>query len=505
MVKEKSLFSNVDQERIAYRLVLSFALMGIIPMLLTIYLVVVIWLPEMDLWVQISVILLLSLSATILGFLLSRNIVYSILRTAREAKEIANGNLSKRLEVTNDRSELSQLAVSFNKITSQLEQKITALEASERKLKHILDNVPDMLYYLNPDGTISSVNDEVTELLGFSKEELLNEPFSNIVYEKDFDKYKWMLQERRADESRLAKGIRIRLKSKDGNYRSFEINSRGIYDKENAFVGTEGLARDITAQLALENERDEFIYMLSHDIRNPISAILFIIHMLRDGTIGPEKYDAFLDKIENACNGVVRLVEDFLEYKKLELGRVQIEKTRIDLNKKLLEIAHTYSSEAEANGKQITVNGQDCKEAVLREKLIVEVDERYFSRVVENLLTNAIKFAETQVEMELNQDERGIVLSVTDDGAGIPEKEKENVFKLFHTSSGSRTAKGLGVGLASAFKIVMAHGGRIWVEEPQERGCSFVIIIPPGSSAVNTESDAGLKQESVSPTPVKTS
>lgn len=496
--KYRGLLSGVDQERIAYRLILSFALMGIIPMLLTIYLVVVLWLPELGLWVRISVILLLSLSATILGYLLSRNVVYSILRAAQEAKEIANGNLSKRLEISGDRSELSHLADSFNRITSQLEQKIADLETSEKKLRHILDNVPDLLYYLDPDGNISSISDEVIELLGYSKEELQDEPFSKIVNEKDYDQYKWMLQERRADESRLAKGIRIRLKTKNGDYPSFEINSRGIYDKDNSFVGTEGLARDITAQLALENERDEFIYMLSHDIRNPISAILFIINMLRDGSISPDKSGEYFYKIENACNGVVRLVEDFLEYKKLELGRANIEKSKVDLSKILMEVTHTYSSEAEAKGKKITVNGQDCEKVLLDKKLIVDVDERYFPRVVENLVTNAIKFAESQVDLSIIEKDDGVVMSVTDDGAGIPEKEVESIFKLFHSSAGSRTGKGIGVGLASAYKIVQAHGGRLWVESGAAHGCSFMVSIPDNPSARRAGTGENLQNTGIS-------
>ena len=150
-------------------------------------------------------------------------------------------------------------------------------------------------------------------------------------------------------------------------------------------MGTEGLARDITAQLALENEREEFIYMISHDIRNPISAILFIVYMLRDGTISTAKYEEYYDKIEHACNGVVRLVEDFLEYKKFELGTVSLEKEKINLYQMLADVVRTYSSEAEAKGKDITVNGRKSNDLTFANTLIATVDARYFSRVLENL------------------------------------------------------------------------------------------------------------------------
>jgi len=197
MTKQRAFFSSILEERIAYRLVLSFALMGIIPMLLTIYMVVSIWLPDLALTAQISVIILLGLSVSILGFLLSRTVVYTILKTSRAAREIASGDLSKRLEVGNERSELGLLAQSFNEITGRLEQKIRELESSEEKFRRLVENVPDLLYYLDPDGNIISVNEEVTELLGYDKDELLNQPFTVIVDENDYGQYERVLRERR--------------------------------------------------------------------------------------------------------------------------------------------------------------------------------------------------------------------------------------------------------------------------------------------------------------------
>ncbi|MBI4830751.1 MAG: PAS domain S-box protein [Candidatus Lindowbacteria bacterium] len=478
MSREKPFLANIMDERIAYRLVLSFALMSIVPMLITTYILVVMWLPDLALWARISVLFLLGLSVAILGFLLSRTIVYTVLRTSQAAKEIADGDLTKRIEIRNKRSELSLLAQSFNEITTRLQQKINELETSEKKYRHLVENVPDLLYYLDPAGNITSVNEEVTELLGYSKEDLLNLPFSQIVHADDYKQNERVLRERRQDETRLTKGLRIRLRTLDGIFRTFEINSRGVYDAEGDFLGTEGLARDISAQIALEVEREEFLYMLTHDIKNPVSAILFIVYMLRDGTLPPSKYSDSYDKIERACNGVVRLVEDFLEFKKLESGNVHLEKRKVNLCQMIEDIARTYSSEAEANGKKITTNLEQCEDPVLGKRAVVEVDESYFSTVLENLLTNAIKFARTRIEIGLRDKEKDFILYVRDDGPGVSEKEKEDIFRIFHTCSGARMVKGIGIGLASAQKIVRAHGGSLWVESEPRNGCSFMVSIP---------------------------
>ncbi len=478
MAKDKSIFSSIGEERIAYRLILSFALMGIIPMLLTIYLIAVVWLPDLTKWGLISVVLTLDLAAVILGFFLSRRAVHTILKASRAAKEIAGGNFSGRIEVPADASEISEIVESFNEITSRLEQKVAELEVSEEKFRHLVDNVPDLLYYLDPEGNITSVNEEVRELLGYEKDELLGCPVAEIVHCDDYGKFEPVLRERREDASRLTKGLRVRLRLKTGEYRMFEINSRGIYEPAGNFVGTEGLARDITAQLALESEREEFLYMLTHDIKNPISAILFIVYMMRDGTISQEKFGEYYDKIEKACNGVVRLVEDFLEYKKFELGIVNLDIANVNLHRLLLDVARTFSSEAEAKGKRITLNGDDCESAPSRGKVVLEVDERYIQRVIENLVSNAIKFAETRIDLTCVVTGEGVLLAVSDDGPGIAEGEEDKIFNLFHTSAGCRTAKGIGVGLASVQKIVHAHGGELSVGRQNGSGCSFKINLP---------------------------
>jgi PAS domain S-box-containing protein len=478
MSKERTFFSNILDERIAYRLVLSFALMSIVPTLITTYMLVVMWLPDLTLWARIGVLLLLGLSVAILGFLLSRTVVYTVLRTSKIAREIASGDLSKRIEIRNKRSELSLLAESFNEITTRLQQKIRELETSEKKYRHLVENIPDLLYYLDPAGNITSVNEEVTELLGYSKEDLHNKPFVQIVHTDDYRQNEHILRERRQDETRLIKGLRIRLKAQDGSFRTFEVNSRGVYDPDGNFLGTEGLARDISAQMALEVEREEFLYMLTHDIKNPVSAILFIVYMLRDGTLPPNKYLDSYDKIERACNGVIRLVEDFLEYKKLERGNVTLEKRKVNLSRMIEDIARTYSPEAQASGKEIATNLKQNEGALPDNRMVAEVDENYFPTVVENLVTNAIKFARNRIEIGLLEKNEDIVLYVRDDGPGVSDKEKEDIFRIFHTSSGSRMVKGIGIGLASAQRIVRAHGGTLWVESELRNGCSFMVSIP---------------------------
>jgi PAS domain S-box-containing protein len=474
-VKKKSSLASIHDQRIAYRLTLSFALMGIIPILLSTYIIATIWLPDLNVWTQVGLLLSFSLVISILGYLLSRTIVYTILKTSEVAKEIADGNLSKRIEIHNERSEINSLVESFNKITGQLERKIKDVQASEEKFKHLVNNVPDLLYYLQPDGTISSLNDEVKDLLGFEKEELLGQPISTIVHPEDYDKYEPVLKERRSDERRLTRNLHIRLRTKSNSYKVFEINSRGIYSEggSSIFAGTEALARDITAQLAIESEREEFFYMLTHDIKNPVSAILFIIYMMKDGTIPPAKFSEYYEKIEYACNGIANLVEDFLEFKKLERRRAVMNFQKFNMTALVKNIVATYQAEAEAKGKNLSLTAR-----VTQSPVLAVADERYFARAVENLITNAIKFAQRDIEIALTKTTELITISVRDDGPGVPESEKEHIFQLFHRSPGSRMTKGIGIGLASAEKIVHAHRGVLRVQSEPGPGCSFIITIP---------------------------
>jgi PAS domain S-box-containing protein len=480
-MEKKYYFTSIYDERIAYRLTLSFALMGIIPMLLSTYIVASLWLPSLNVWVQVGLLLSFGLVVSLLGYLLSRTIVRTILKTSKIAKEIADGNLSKRIQIRNERAEINSLVDSFNRITNQLEEKIREAKASEEKYKHLVDNVPDLLYYLEPDGIISSINSEVKELIGFEKEELIGQHFSQIVHPEDYKRYEAILKERRSDVQRLTKGLHIRLKARNNEYRVFEVNSRGTYDHDNNFLGTEGIARDISAQLALEAEREEFLYMLSHDIRNPISAILFIVYMMRDGTIPAEKFMEYYDKIERACNGLSALVEDFLEFKKLERGHTALDFRKVNLRGMLKHMVLTYQAESQAKGKNLSLNAQDDS------TIYAAVDEKYFPRAVENLVTNAIKFAQQSIAIDLIRDGACVNIVVHDDGPGVSAEEKEHIFKLFHRSPGSRMVKGIGVGLASAERIVRAHGGTLQVESKEGNGCSFIITIPLEQQDVDSE------------------
>ncbi|RJP21376.1 MAG: PAS domain S-box protein [Candidatus Abyssobacteria bacterium SURF_5] len=483
MMGTKYLSPSIYDERIGYRLTLSFALTGVIPLLLSTYLIGAIWLPGLQVWARVGLLLGCSLLISLLGYFLSRTIVRTILKTSEAAKEIADGNLSRRLEIRNERAEINTLVDSFNRITAQLEQKVKDVQASEEKVRHLLNNIPDLLYYLEPSGLISSINHEVGELLGYTEAELVGQEFSTIVHPDDYRKYEPVLKERRSDERRLTRGLHIRLKTKAGEYRDFEINSRGIYDLANVFLGTEGLARDITAQLALESEREEFLYMLTHDIKNPISAILFIIYMMRDGTISPPKYPEYYEKMERACNGVNMLVEDFLEVKKFERGLAVLDVRPTDLAPLVKEIVLTYQSEARAKQKQLSYRLHAEGESVP-----AVVDEKYFQRAVENLLTNAIKFSRNRIEMVVKKNQDCVEIQVSDDGPGVSDEEREHIFKLFHRSSGARMTKGIGVGLTSAERIIRAHGGSLRVDPGNGNGCSFIITLPPVSGITMPQS-----------------
>lgn len=472
-MRKKAFLGGIYDERIAYRLTLSFALMGIIPMLLSTYIIATFWLPNLNIWTQVGVLLSISLLVSLVGYFFSRTIVRTILTTSEAAKEIADGNISKRIEIRNERAEINVLIDSFNRVTAQLEQKIRDARASEEKLKHLVDNVPDLLYYLDPDGHIASINDEVKELLGFDKDDLIGRPFSSIVHPEDYLKYEPILRERRTDKRRLTRGLHIRLKTRGGEFRDFEVNSRGTYDHDGRFQGTEGLARDITAQVALEAEREEFLYMLTHDIKNPVAAILFMICMMRDGTIPPSNFPQYYEKIENACNGVATLVQDFLEFKKMESGHMALELREVDISDLLRNLVLMYQAEARMNGKSLSFNLEGENEPVF-----AAVDEKYFTRAVENLITNAIKFARNRIDARIIAHDEQVDLLVVDDGPGVPEEEKQHIFKLFHRAPGARLIKGIGIGLASAERIVRAHNGTLRVQSHDGSGCSFVIALP---------------------------
>jgi signal transduction histidine kinase len=232
-----------------------------------------------------------------------------------------------------------------------------------------------------------------------------------------------------------------------------------------------------TAETA-NRAKSEFLANMSHELRTPLHGILsfanFGINKSEKAT--PEKLKSYFQQVERSGKTLLALLNDLLDLAKLEAGKMPFTFHRVDLSVVLGTVADEFSSlSADRN---LTVE-YDIPEA----RTEVTVDSVRVMQVVRNLLGNAVKFSPDNATIGLSvaQQADSVVVSVRDQGMGVPEEELETIFDKFIQSSKTKTgAGGTGLGLSICREIVAAHKGRIWAENRPEGGAMVSIQIPLG-------------------------
>ncbi len=235
------------------------------------------------------------------------------------------------------------------------------------------------------------------------------------------------------------------------------------------------------AELKEEAEgKSYFISTASHELRTPLTVINSYLEMFEDGMLG-ELDDNQSEKfaiIRSQTDHMIRLVEDMLDTLKLESRKFKIQKQSLKLD----EIAKSAVDEVsrladlKEHAMSLNINGELPR---------IRGDRQRIKQVFGNLLTNAIKYTPNKgrINVELKNENGHLLVSISDNGAGIAEEEHDKIFEKFYTVGGkslTRESERMGLGLTIAKGIVEAHGGRIWVESKLNKGSTFFFTLPKG-------------------------
>lgn len=235
------------------------------------------------------------------------------------------------------------------------------------------------------------------------------------------------------------------------------------------------------AELKEEDQtKSDFISTASHELRTPLTVINSYLEMFVDGMLGKlnENQQDKLVVIRSQTDHMIRLVEDMLDTSRMESRKFKIQKHPLNL----VEIAKSAIEEISrlADLKEHTISLK-AKDKVAS----IEGDGHRIKQVFSNLLTNAIKYTPNKGKIDVGiKNENGhLLVSISDTGIGIPEKEHEKIFEKFYTvgcKSLTRESERMGLGLTIAKGIVEAHGGKIWVESELNKGSTFYFTLPRG-------------------------
>ncbi|MFD4927636.1 cell wall metabolism sensor histidine kinase WalK [Peribacillus butanolivorans] len=401
----------------------------------------------------------------ILGILLARTITRPMSDMRKQALVMAKGNFSRKVRVYGD-DEIGQLAVTFNNLTKKLQESQSSTEGERRKLSSVLTNMTDGVISTDRRGRVNLINEPAARLLNVSHETVMNQPIIEVLGLEEEYKFEDLLEERESvilDYSKKDRPFILR-----GNF--------SVIQKETGFVnGLITVLHDITEQEKIEGERREFVANVSHELRTPLTTMRSYLEALAEGAWKDEEIaPAFLSVTQNETERMIRLVNDLLQLSKMDSKDYRLKTGWVNFNKFYDHIIDRF---------EMTKNDDiTFKRDLPKDAYFVDIDEDKITQVLYNVISNSLKYSPEggQVTFRVRAAESFIVVSITDQGVGIPKNVIDKIFDRFYRvdKARSRNLGGTGLGLAIAKEMVVAHGGKIWAESVDGKGTTVFFTLP---------------------------
>jgi two-component system phosphate regulon sensor histidine kinase PhoR len=256
--------------------------------------------------------------------------------------------------------------------------------------------------------------------------------------------------------------------------RAVSVSARRAATESGGFVGAALTGTDITDLMQALAVKDQFVASVSHELRTPLTSIVGYVSILLEDEDLPERVTRQLTVVARNTERLQRLVADLLQEAQHPDGAMPVERARIDLGAIVRDCVHTARPGAERTGVALALRSPSM--------LWVDADAHRFAQVVDNLVSNAVKYSPAggQVEVELRARATEVELTVSDTGIGICESDRSQLFTRFFRAQEAhdRAIQGIGLGLSITKSIVESHGGRIEVDSELGRGSRFRVVLP---------------------------
>jgi PAS domain S-box-containing protein len=392
---------------------------------------------------------------------------------------------------TPDRLELIQFLSSQAAISLQNASLYFRLQTSEKKYRSIFENATEGIFQLSTDGRFISINQSMASMLGYDSPKQLMVSDENMKYHFFSDP---AAREQFAKEFRKkgqVTGYEIEGTRKDNTKIWGSLSIRAIHDSDGQILHYEGSVMDITHQKNKEKaEREaeaakaaakakgDFLANMSHEIRTPINAIIGMTELAFETELSTKQH-GYLKNIKIASTSLIHLIDDILQFSKIEANKIETEHIEFNLSDITNKIAQLFSSQLPKNEIKLI-----CSISSKIPQMLVG-DPLKISQVLINLISNAVKFTDTgEIHLHIepvSMDKKCVRLRffVKDTGIGIAKEHISKLFASFTQADGSITRKygGTGLGLAISKSIVELMGGRIWAESIEGQGSTFYFEI----------------------------
>ena len=357
---------------------------------------------------------------------------------------------------------------------------------NEAKVSGILSISADAIISIDEDQNIIMFNEGAEKIFGYTNSEILGRPIDILIPERFRSGHRQLVDHfsresntsrRMGKRERPISGVRKNREEfpADASISKLEIGGTKIFTAAIRDI-SEQQAREVQLQRAIKT-REDVLAIVSHDLKNPVSTISLAAQLLhRMEQVDIEKLHELAKKIQRSTLNMKQLIEDLLDFSKIESGTFSVDVYANSVSDVLLPVIEGIRIQAESK-KQIL----DVK--IMPELPKVACDASRIGQVLSNILCNAIKFTpeEGTIKVSMNQIDDSVVVNVSDTGPGIPTEQLTKIFDRYWQAKETQK-QGSGLGLSIAKGIVEAHKGRIWCESKIGKGTIFHFTIPIATS-----------------------
>ncbi len=380
-----------------------------------------------------------------------------------------------------------RLIISHQNVT-ELKQVQIQLDESKKRIEAILNNVANGIVSINARGRLESMNPAALQIFDCVEGDMIGEPL-NVLFQAPYNTmpYRQLLATLQSQQHIELVGVR-----QDGSTFPMYFIISEIYLGTRRFFT--GIVQDLTERkrmeaeilekerisLALDKERElrefknRFISLMSHELRTPLSSILLSSDLLKlyGDKVPDDERQLYLENINTQVEYLTSLVRDMLEMSRNEMNQLEFAPSRTDLVQLIQSIVEEFR-----------INHESTHNILFSPKmptLLAQMDIKLIRHAITNLLSNAIKYSPhgSTVRLDLMLRQDTIVLSVTDEGIGIPENDLPLLFEPFHRAGNVDNLPGTGLGLTVVKQSVELHGGEVRVESVQDKGTRFDLCLP---------------------------
>ena len=413
-----------------------------------------------------------------LGFsIFLSNLVVRPVRQMKEAtQKISEGNYDVDFAGSSS-DELGGLANEFNAMVKRLREyralNISQIMVEKQKSEAIIRCIDDGIVVVDSDFRVTDVNPTAAKALNIEPGHAQNRHFLEVIKNEMLFTYVKKSVET-GQPSSIEEHKTIFTVEQGGKQRHYQFSITPVQGKPDSLLGVVLLLRDVTRLAELDRLKSEFVMTASHELRTPLTSIGMSIKLLLERTVEKlnEKDRQLLLAAHDDLERLKTLVRNLLDLSKIEEGKMEMEFEKISLQRLCQNVAGTLEKQTAERRVHLAVEvPQDIPD--------VKADANKITWVLTNLITNALRYTESEGSIRLSAAHHGpyVHVSVIDNGPGIPFEDQSRIFDKFVQIKSDTALGGSGLGLAICREIIRAHGGTIWVDSIPGEGSTFTFTL----------------------------